>query len=139
LQALQLTVLGASCALLKVARMSIIQREGLPMRNTLILAAIAAMAFSSVAEAKACKDAKGHFTKCDTPAAAPMMRASNKAGPGTCKDKHGHFAKCGTVLAIPPMAPRAMNPVSAGAHHPNCKKGKPCGNTCIAQDRVCHK
>lgn len=21
----------------------------------------------------------------------------------------------------------------------NCKKGKPCGNSCIAQDKVCHK
>lgn len=21
----------------------------------------------------------------------------------------------------------------------NCKKGKPCGNTCIARDKVCHK
>ncbi len=25
-----------------------------------------------------------------------------------------------------------------GATQPNCKKGKPCGGTCIAQNRTCH-
>lgn len=32
--------------------------------------------------------------------------------------------------------------LSAGAHEakgPHCTKGKPCGNSCIAQDKVCHK
>ncbi len=28
---------------------------------------------------------------------------------------------------------------SALAARPVCKKGKPCGNSCIAQDKVCHK
>jgi len=117
------------------------------MRKTLILAAIAAMAFTSVAEAKACKDDKGHFTKCPAPAAAPMTPASNKAGPGTCRDKHGHFAKCASVAAIP-AAPAGglfghktttspMAAATGGA--PHCKKGKPCGKSCIAMDKVCHK
>jgi hypothetical protein len=25
------------------------------------------------------------------------------------------------------------------AKRPHCTKGKPCGNSCIAQDKVCHK
>ena len=29
-------------------------------------------------------------------------------------------------------------PVIADAK-PNCVKGKPCGNSCIAKDKVCHK
>jgi len=33
------------------------------------------------------------------------------------------------ALAIPGIA-------DAG---PNCVKGKPCGNSCIAKDKVCHK
>jgi len=107
------------------------------MRNTLILAAIAALAFTSVADAKACKDAKGHFTKCPAPAAAPMMPASNKAGPGACRDKHGHFAKCASVAAIP-AAPMAMKTTTSGKAKV-CKKGKPCGNTCISIKDVCHK
>ncbi len=44
-----------------------------------------------------------------------------------CRDAKGHFAKC------PPPAMSTMG------HHPVCKKGKPCGNSCIAQDKVCHK
>jgi len=86
------------------------------MRNTLILAAIAALAFTSVADAKACKD---------------------KAGPGACRDKHGHFAKCASVAAIP-AAPMAMKTTTSGKAKV-CKKGKPCGNTCISIKDVCHK
>lgn len=29
--------------------------------------------------------------------------------------------------------------VLACATGPNCKKGKPCGNTCIAKSKTCHK
>jgi len=28
---------------------------------------------------------------------------------------------------------------SAEAKKPNCVNGKPCGNSCIAKDKVCHK
>ena len=28
---------------------------------------------------------------------------------------------------------------SAGTQGPHCTKGKPCGNSCIAIDKVCHK
>ena len=27
----------------------------------------------------------------------------------------------------------------AGSQGPNCTKGKPCGNSCIPKDAVCHK
>ena len=44
-----------------------------------------------------------------------------------CHDAKGKFTKC------PPSA-------SAPAAHPKqCKKGKPCGNTCISVKDVCHK
>jgi hypothetical protein len=40
------------------------------MRSALILTAIAAVAYASVADAKSCKDAKGHFAKCSAATAA---------------------------------------------------------------------
>jgi hypothetical protein len=128
------------------------------MRNTLILAAIAALAFSSAANAKSCKDDHGKFVKCPPAAAAPVTRVSNKAGPGTCKDAKGHFAKCGTVAAIPAHGTTAVattKTTSGGLFgpkttttavaatttggSPHCNKGKPCGHSCIAMDKVCHK
>jgi len=103
------------------------------MRNTLILAAIAAVAFSSIAEAKACKDAKGHFTKC--PAAATAMPAPSKpmtpAGGGTLFNR-------GKTKTAPVSAPAAMTSASASGA-PHCKTGKPCGKSCISQNKVCHK
>jgi hypothetical protein len=48
-----------------------------------------------------------------------------------CVDaKHGMVAtsKCDAPAA-------AATPAKAA---PNCKKGKPCGNTCIAKDKECH-
>lgn len=41
---------------------------------------------------------------------------------GPCRDEHGKFMKC-----------------PAEVHHPICKKGKACGDSCIAKDKVCHK
>jgi hypothetical protein len=38
---------------------------------------------------------------------------------GRCHDARGHFMAC-------------------PAHGPVCSKSKPCGNTCIARDKVCH-
>jgi len=43
------------------------------------------------ATAAPCRDAKGHFVKCPTKAAAPTK----------CRDAKGHFAKCGTKGAKP--------------------------------------
>ncbi|MEO8926939.1 MAG: hypothetical protein ABI306_07220 [Caulobacteraceae bacterium] len=77
----------------------------------LILAAVAAFAFTSVADAKPCKDATGKFVKCPAAAAAPAATA-----------------KAATPMASPAVkAPR------------NCVKGKACGNSCIKATDICHK
>jgi len=60
--------------------------------RSFVIAAVAALAFVSAADAKQCRDASGKFVKC---AAAQA------------------------------------------AHH--CTTGVPCGNTCIAKGKVCHK
>ncbi len=57
------------------------------MRKRLFMAAIAAIVFSSAAEAAAtkCHDPKtGKFIKCPPPAAATVAPASSKAGPKHC-------------------------------------------------------
>lgn len=56
-----------------------------------------------------------------------------------CKDPTTHkFIKC------PPAPPPAASPASLAAPamvggHPQCKKGKVCGNSCIAVSKQCHK
>ena len=62
--------------------------------RSIVLAAIAALAFASTVNAAACRDAAGKFVKC---------------------------------------------PVVVVVQHPVCKVGKPCGNSCIAMAKVCHK
>jgi hypothetical protein len=37
------------------------------------------------------------------------------------------------------MSSCLSNKPAAEAKKPNCVNGKPCGNTCIAKDKVCHK
>jgi hypothetical protein len=76
----------------------------------IVLAAIAALAFAGTADAKQCKDAKGKFIKCP-PAAAVTTPAATPAATTT------------TTTSTPPK----------------CVKGKVCGKTCIAVDKVCHK
>jgi hypothetical protein len=82
------------------------------MRTTLILAAIVALAFTSVAEAKSCKDATGKFVKCPTAAvaAAPAKVGDVKTATKTekCRDSKGHYAKCTTTTTtsvMPAAAP----------------------------------
>ena len=84
------------------------------MRKTLILTAIAALAFTSVADAKSCRDPATHrFAKCATSTAT-------RAAPMSA------------------MTPSQMAAMPAGGA-PHCKKGKPCGHSCIAVSKVCHK
>jgi hypothetical protein len=121
------------------------------MRNTLVLAAIAALAFASAADAKNCKDAAGKFVRCPAPAVAtaPAKVGDVKTATKTakCKDAKGHFAKCTTTTttSVMPAAP-ASTPVAsttsmtpAGKKAPHCVKGKACGNSCIKMTDVCHK
>ena len=87
------------------------------MRKTIILAAVAALAFASTANAKRCQDPTTHkFIKCA--AAAPDIKTQD----------HG----------IPWPKPAAATTATAGGA-PHCVKGKPCGHSCIAMSKVCHK
>ncbi|MGH7022118.1 MAG: hypothetical protein ACREEB_00855 [Caulobacteraceae bacterium] len=105
------------------------------MRNTLILVAIAALAFTSVADAKTapakgmtaqptrCHNAKGHVIKCPTAASTAAPAAPAATGMATGRRTH----KPAVTAAAP------------GVGGPHCTKGKPCGKSCIAMDKVCHK
>jgi hypothetical protein len=90
---------------------------------------IVALAFALAAgasDAKSCKDpTTGHFVKCSTAAAAPAAPAA----PASKK----------TPAASTPMASAAAPSASTSGGAPHCKTGKPCGNSCIAQNKVCHK
>jgi hypothetical protein len=85
---------------------------------------IVALAFALAAgasDAKSCKDPKtGHFVKCPAAAAAPAATSAPAA----------------TASATNTAA---STTTSAMAGAPHCKTGKPCGNSCIAQNKVCHK
>lgn len=110
------------------------------MRKTMIFAAIAALAFASTADAKSCKDAKGHFMKCPV-AAAPAAPATGMAS-GKRQQKLITVTK-ETDAASPMLATRRAGgtPMAAASTGgtPHCTKGKPCGKSCIAMDKVCHK
>ena len=62
------------------------------MRAILASASVAVLLLASSAVAAPCKDAKGKFIKCPTPAAAAPTR---------CKDGKGKFIKCGMPGAKP--------------------------------------
>jgi len=85
------------------------------MRSSLVLAALAALAFASGAAAKPCKDAQGHFVRCPTAMVDSASPAIRKHSPVTSME----------------------TPASGGAAH--CTTGKPCGGACIPMDKVCHK
>ena len=62
--------------------------------------------------------------------AAFALSIAGAADAAACRDAKGKFIKC-----PPPAAASTM--ATGGA--PNCKKGKACGHSCIAVDKVCHK
>lgn len=120
------------------------------MRFMILAAAVAALAFASTAEAKSCKDAQGHYTKCPAPAAAPAKSATTAKG-APCKDAQGHFIKCPAAGAAP-AAKSTMAKTKGGttftapapafrstAAPAKCKTGVPCGKSCIPKGKVCHK
>lgn len=87
------------------------------MRALILLSALS-LALAGPALAKPCHGANGKFVKCAPATVAPAK----------------------TPALAAPMAPAAtpaMTPIPSG--HPQCKKGKPCGNSCIAMAKVCHK
>jgi hypothetical protein len=55
-----------------------------------------------------------------------------------CKDpKTGKFVKCPPAAAATTTTTTSSS--SSSSHPPHCVKGVPCGNTCIAKGKVCHK
>jgi hypothetical protein len=61
-------------------------------------------------------------------ALASTANAQKIDAKGNCHGPDGKMAKM-----------EVCKPAAAPAGAPNCKKGKPCGNSCIAKDKVCHK
>jgi hypothetical protein len=66
-------------------------------------------------------------------AASSAMSAPALDAKGKCRDGGKFVAQS---MCAKPAAAASM---TSGAHPKNCKKGKPCGNTCIAMSDVCHK
>jgi hypothetical protein len=93
------------------------------MRRTLALLATAAFALSLAGAADAAKGG------------APYSLDAK----GNCHDSAGKMAK--KNLCAAPAAPTATATASPATSSggPQCKKGKRCGNACIAMDKVCHK
>lgn len=60
------------------------------------ISAIGMMAVPAAANAAACRDAKGHFTKCAGTAVAPAAAAAAHPAPRQtpCRDAKGRFKKC---------------------------------------------
>ena len=77
-----------------------------------VIVAFAASLATGAGAADKCRDAKGKFVKCPTPAAAAAKPASATAGATTA---------------------------ASGGSGPVCKKGKRCGNACISVKDTCHK
>ena len=63
--------------------------------------------------------------------AAGSVSAQTIDAKGKCHGADGKMAKMDVCK------PAAAAAAPAGGA-PNCKKGKPCGKTCIAMDKVCH-
>jgi hypothetical protein len=121
----------------------------------MILAAIAALAFTSVADAKSCKDASGKFIKCPSAVAAQttakaMSAADKQAAKANEKaaKKDAAIAKAASKKATSAaskastdagQAMAAAPVATSGRKAPHCTKGKACGNSCIKMSDVCHK
>ncbi|THD74360.1 MAG: hypothetical protein E7812_18735 [Phenylobacterium sp.] len=60
--------------------------------------------------------------------AAGSASAQKIDAKGHCHDAKGKMASMSVC-----------KPADAAKKAPNCKKGKPCGGSCIAMDKVCHK
>ena len=99
------------------------------MKKTLALLAALSLALAAgSAEAKQCRDAAGKFITC--PAASAAHKAA-KGASDVASATGDAASKAGKSVGS------AMSSATGG--HPQCKTGKPCGNSCIAKDKVCHK
>jgi hypothetical protein len=64
-------------------------------------------------------------------ALAPPAMAKNQ-----CRDAHGKFTPC-PATSKSKSSSSSLGYNSTGG--PHCTTGKPCGKSCIAKDKVCHK
>jgi hypothetical protein len=72
--------------------------------------------------------------------AVALAFAASSAVSAPALDAQGKCRDGGKFVAQSMCAkPAAASSMTSGAHPKNCKKGKPCGNTCIAMSDVCHK
>lgn len=62
---------------------------------------------------------------------AVLALAAGSADAKSCTDAKNKFTKCPPAATASMVAPASVGPV--------CKVGKPCGKSCIAKDKVCHK
>jgi hypothetical protein len=75
-------------------------------------------------------------------ASIAVLAIGSNAMAAVCKDPVTHrFIKCAVVVAPAPAAVVVKGPAPAVVivKGPHCVKGKACGNSCIAMDKVCHK
>ena len=79
-------------------------------------------------------------------AAASSASGAAAVGPfkldakGNCHGLHGVLAPKASCATPPPAAtPAPAATTAAASAPPKCVKGKVCGKTCIAMDKVCHK
>lgn len=96
---------------------------------------------AAAAKAGPCKDAKGRFAKCDASAsAAAAKKSGDTASPASPLTPHMNSSATAAMAAKPsPMATPSAMASSTASKPKNCKKGKPCGNSCISVKDVCHK
>jgi hypothetical protein len=67
-------------------------------------------------------------------AAILALSASSVSAATKCTDPKTHkFIKC------PPPAAAQSSAPTGGHKAPHCTTGVPCGNSCIAKGKVCHK
>jgi hypothetical protein len=85
-----------------------------------------------------CHDAKGKMAKkslcagASSAAATPTAPSAASAGQTTKTTTMAAATGGATSTAAPTASATAKGP-------PHCTKGKPCGNACIAKDKICHK
>ena len=67
-------------------------------------------------------------------AALVLALSAGVADAKSCKDpKTGKFIKC------PPPVTNTTSSTSSSGGAPHCTTGVPCGHSCIAKGKVCHK
>ena len=113
------------------------------MRKTMFLAALAAMALASAADAKTCRDASGHRIKCAAVATSTAVAPSTATPAKPAKHSLFGLRKSKTTAPAAPASPAPLTTATAASptsgYVPHCTKGKPCGHSCIAMSKVCHK